>query len=788
MRSSSCLQVLRYVAHVSDQTQSWEKVSNRKQKVSSSKHFEAAALTALLLHAGADAMKLSARDSSYNAAVFSSLFLECSDLMSGVSSLIMNEAGGSPSAFEPRMIFSARLFVHALTGSKQVQTMAEQVGVTPQVVTTLLRHLPLWNQTTTDASPREAAPCVGNTLPKESQSVQATWDRAVEADGPTTGPEAVQVMGSPPALEDALPIEAFREVILERVRVSEVTTINGQTGCGKSSMVPKYLVDDALERGERVSVVVCQPRRIAAVSLAKRVARLYGEEVGGTVGYRVGQGDRAVGTKTKVTYVTVGWLLQHLSFNPEDLGVYTHLVLDEVHERSLDGDLLCLLLKKQMQMRANMPKLIVMSATLQAELFGRYFLREPEHATQQGPAAPSLPLDGHEDSNGQGGHIEGLGVVEPPTEGADEQAAGLRAPAGGSVDPSKQPEAHTDGKTAVIDACHVGLDPSGNVSMVSSLNAADPPDENKPVEAAWSQEVAPTAAAALPAQHSACDAIFVGARRFPVKVVHLDQIIKEYPSIQGVGYFVNKACSRFKELDSHNSVAATHLAKDHLGYDIKRLIIELLGQVAVEGSCVLIFLPGISEIINLRTTIESSTSDVPLQIVLLHSLVPDAEQAQAINSAIPGHCKVILATNIAETSVTIPDVSVIIDSGLHRKITYDQRRRLQILQMTWICRASGEQRAGRAGRVAPGTVIRLYTECFKDKMLVFDDPEIMRTTLETTVLRVKMIMPSGYGSVSALLAETLSPPRDGNVAAAVNVLYEQVAADLAPVPRTLLQP
>jgi hypothetical protein len=81
-----------------------------------------------------------------------------------------------------------------------------------------------------------------------------------------------------------------------------------------------------------------------------------------------------------------------------------------------------------------------------------------------------------------------------------------------------------------------------------------------------------------------------------------------------------------------------------------------------------------------------------------------------------------------------------------------------MLMMGWNSKASSQQRAGRAGRVSRGTVIRLYTEKFRASMREFDDPEILRTPLERTVLRAKLMMPAAFGSVSHLLAQTLSPP------------------------------
>ncbi|EKX43662.1 hypothetical protein GUITHDRAFT_59400, partial [Guillardia theta CCMP2712] len=116
---------------------------------------------------------------------------------------------------------------------------------------------------------------------------------------------------------NTLPIVQFRDVILEEINNHTVTCIQGETGCGKSSMVPQFILDEARARRRPVNVIVSQPRRLAAVSLARRVASQNNEEIGKTIGYRIGQGDHVVSKDTRVTFVTIGYLLQYFSHHPE---------------------------------------------------------------------------------------------------------------------------------------------------------------------------------------------------------------------------------------------------------------------------------------------------------------------------------------------------------------------------------------------------------------------------------------------------------------------------------------
>merc|ERR1719183_2843535 len=122
------------------------------------------------------------------------------------------------------------------------------------------------------------------------------------------------------------------------------------------------------ESNGHIKIVVTQPRRMAAITLAKRCAQEVGEEIGKTVGYKI-SGDSVSG---KLCFATTGFLLQVLVNQPEEFGTYSHIILDEVHERSVDADLLTMLMKLLMQCYTDV-KLIVMSATLQAKLFAEYF-------------------------------------------------------------------------------------------------------------------------------------------------------------------------------------------------------------------------------------------------------------------------------------------------------------------------------------------------------------------------------------------------------------------------------
>jgi ATP-dependent RNA helicase DHX57 len=166
-----------------------------------------------------------------------------------------------------------------------------------------------------------------------------------------------------------------------------VTIVCGQTGCGKSTQVPQYILEHWTERqqGGKCNVVVTQPRRVAAIGLAERVAAERGEKVGETVGYSV-RLESQRSARTRLLFCTTGVLLRRLQGEP-GLGGVTHVVVDEVHERTVEGDLLLLLLRTLISDGRNDLTLVLMSATADANELAAYF---GSGGVQRAPAAVAV--------------------------------------------------------------------------------------------------------------------------------------------------------------------------------------------------------------------------------------------------------------------------------------------------------------------------------------------------------------------------------------------------------------
>ena len=135
-----------------------------------------------------------------------------------------------------------------------------------------------------------------------------------------------------------LPIAKHRQQIIAKLEKSKVLIISGDTGCGKTTQVPKYILEWGMHNKQEVHIICTQPRRLAAINIAKRVAQELGEKVGETIGYHVGMQRKKTPFVTKVTFMTTGIFLMRLVNNPKSLARYTHLIMDEVHERDLDID------------------------------------------------------------------------------------------------------------------------------------------------------------------------------------------------------------------------------------------------------------------------------------------------------------------------------------------------------------------------------------------------------------------------------------------------------------------
>lgn len=205
---------------------------------------------------------------------------------------------------------------------------------------------------------------------------------------------------------------------------------------------------------------------------------------------------------------------------------------------------------------------------------------------------------------------------------------------------------------------------------------------------------------------------------------------------------------------------------------VKLLVsIATIDEYAFYSKAILVFLPGIAEIRKLHDTLAGH----PVfrdgwYVHALHSTIATEEQELAFLVPPQGKRKIVLATNIAETGITIPDVTCVVDTGKHKEMRFDERRQLSRLIEVFISRANAKQRRGRAGRVQKGLCFHLFTKHRHDNVLPEEQtPEMLRLSLQDLVLRVKICK---LGGIEQTLTEALDPPSTKNIRRAIDSLVD----------------
>lgn len=190
-----------------------------------------------------------------------------------------------------------------------------------------------------------------------------------------------------------------------------------------------------------------------------------------------------------------------------------------------------------------------------------------------------------------------------------------------------------------------------------------------------------------------------------------------------------------------------------------------------ERHVILIFLPGIHEIEEMHNILSLPKHEkAKWDIVILHSSITNEEQQRIFIKPPRGYRRIILSTNIAESSVTVPDVKYVIDFCLTKQLVIDPKTNFQCLELKWASKVNCEQRAGRTGRVMDGRVYRLVPEAFYETVLPREaSPEMLRAPLESLVLKAKLL---DMGEPKAILALSLDPPDLGNLQRTILLLKE----------------
>ena len=487
---------------------------------------------------------------------------------------------------------------------------------------------------------------------------------------------------------EELPVSARREEIAAAIAEHQVVIVAGETGSGKTTQLPKICLE--LGRGVTGMIGHTQPRRIAARSVAERIASELGTPIGrdGVVGYQV-RFTEEVGENTLVKLMTDGILLAEIQSDPQ-LRRYDTIIVDEAHERSLNIDFILGYLARLLPQRPDL-KVIITSATIDSERFAEHFGREQIGDRGQ-PFTVPAPI------------IEVSGRTYP-------------------VEVRYRPLAPDDVPPASDDA---GSEPASGADATPRPGPAGPGELSEAeLEALTSPDPAVRAAA-----RARREAIRSGGG--PTALTPRNQ------GARGKGR--GRAAS---------AAAESGEPKDQVT-GILDAVDELLGEPSGD---ILIFLAGERDIrdteaalidhLGARYTPDGrSRTPGAIEVVPLYSRLSAAEQHRVFEAHQVR--RIVLATNVAETSLTVPGIRYVVDPGLARISRYSNRTKVQRLPIEPVSRASANQRAGRCGRVADGIAIRLYSQADFEARPEYTEPEILRTSLASVILQMAAL---GLGAV-----------------------------------------
>lgn len=219
-------------------------------------------------------------------------------------------------------------------------------------------------------------------------------------------------------------------------------------------------------------------------------------------------------------------------------------------------------------------------------------------------------------------------------------------------------------------------------------------------------------------------------------------------------------------------VARHYLPRDPDGLDLAIVVRAVRDALDRDSGDILVFLPGSGEIRQVLRRLEAESARTDVLVVPLYGDLPDADQQRAIQPDPDGRRKIVLATPIAETSLTIEGVGIVIDSGWTRVPRFDPRAGLTRLETVRVSADAAEQRAGRAGRLGPGVCYRLWNEATQQRLRPHRNPEMLDADLAPLALELAQ-----WGVADAATLAWLDPPPPGALAQARDLLTDLEALD-----------
>ncbi|XP_052556919.1 3'-5' RNA helicase YTHDC2 isoform X1 [Tympanuchus pallidicinctus] len=587
------------------------------------------------------------------------------------------------------------------------------------------------------------------------------------------------------SFRQSLPVFEKKEEIVKIIKENKVVLIVGETGSGKTTQIPQFLLDDCYENGIPCRMFCTQPRRLAVIAVAERVAAERREKVGQTVGYQIRLESR-VSPRTLLTFCTNGILLRMLMAGDSALSTVTHVIVDEVHERDRFSDFLLIKLRDILQSQTNL-KLIISSAALDANLFIEYFGSCPVIHIQGRPfEVKEMFL---EDILRSTGYTNKEMIKYRKEKQREEKQQSTLTEWCSAQESSSNPESRSRKSVASVSEEYNLLDSSGdtvfNALVERDASCLEPwliKEMDSCLSDIWLHKDVDSFAqvfhfiltenVSVDYRHSETSAtalMIAAGRGFLSQVEQLISMgasvhckssngwmaldwAKHFGQTEVVDLLESYSASmEFGNLDESSLVQANGndlgtedrelLKAYHHSFNDEKvdfdLIMHLLYNICTssDGGAILIFLPGYDEIVSLRDRIIFDDKRFVdnahrYQVFTLHSNMQTLDQKNVLKTPPSGIRKIILSTNVAETSITVNDVVFVIDSGKMKEKSFDALSCVTMLRTVWISKASAIQRRGRAGRCRPGVCFHLFSKLRFQNLLEFQTPELQRMPLQ----------------------------------------------------------
>ncbi|XP_031744535.1 ATP-dependent RNA helicase DEAH13 isoform X3 [Cucumis sativus] len=548
-----------------------------------------------------------------------------------------------------------------------------------------------------------------------------------------------------------LPIVMMEQEIMEAINENPIVIICGETGCGKTTQVPQFLYEagfgSSQSSHQRGAIGVTQPRRVAVLATAKRVAYELGVRLGKEVGFQV-RYDKKIGDTSSIKFMTDGILLREVQHDFL-LKRYSVLILDEAHERSMNTDILIGMLSRVVKLRQDLHmkqrqltlsggkispenmifplKLVLMSATLRVEDFvsgGRLFHVSPpiiEVPTRQFPVTVHfskrtdiVDYIGQAYKKVMAIHKKlppgGILVFVTGQREVENLCKKLREASKKLI--KKTSERHGENNNGIVEMNSIqNLDMNEineafedhefSIEQTDRFSSFDKDefDINDDVsDASYNSESDSELEFNEDAMSDETDG-------------NLTDVVMDDASMSSL-----KAA--FDALDRKNALDLDKRQVDHTTDE------DLSSKQCVSA--------------RLKENVEFGFSVGALHVLPLYAMLPAAAQLRVFEEVKEGERLVVVATNVAETSLTIPGIKYVVDTGREKVKTYNSSNGIENYEVQWISKASAAQRAGRAGRTGPGHCYRLYSSAvFSNTLPDFSLAEIAKIPVDGVVLLMK---------------------------------------------------